>query len=177
MPLILVGESGFNLFPNLAMTWAPTGVTPILLELPKRLNHSALGMISLTPKLQKYRFYFTVSPDSILKDDFIFWLYKLHRNFRKKIILVWDNIGGHKAAEEYFKWYHPDWFEFESFPCYVPELNPVESCWKDVKSKELSNYVSENTEELTRMAVVSAMRLDSDPELIKKFFEHAGIPL
>jgi len=156
--LIFEDESGFNLFPNVYRTWAEVGQTPILIEPPKRLHHSAIGWIAATAGLSRFRFLFTISPDSVLAEDLIFWLTTLHFHYRNKIVFVWDNLGGHKAVEEYFSLRHPDWFDFVSLPTYSPELNPVESCWKEMKGGDLSNFTAEDTETLTAVTVESAQK-------------------
>jgi len=175
--LIFEDESGFNLFPNICKTWSEVGETPILTEPPRRLHHSAIGWIVVTAALSRFRFLFTIYPGSVLTEDFIFWLTQLHFHYRKKIVFVWDNLGGHKAAEEFFEERHPDWFEFVSLPTYAPELNPVESCWGVMKGTDLANFVGEDTEHLTSATVESAQYINNNPELIKSFFEHAGLKL
>ena len=175
--LILEDEGGFNLFPNVYKTWAEVGHTPILIEPPQRLHHSAIGWIVVTAALSRFRFLFTISPGSVVTEDLIFWLTALHFHYRKKIVLVWDNLGGHKSAEEYFSLRHPDWFHFVSFPTYAPELNPVESCWKEMKGGDLSNFTAEDTETLTAVTVESAQKISDNAELIRSFFDHAGLPI
>jgi len=175
--LIIEDESGFNLFPNVYKTWAEVGQTPILIEPPKRLHHSAIGWLVATVTLSRFRFLFTIFPGSVVSEDLIFWLTTLHFHYRKKIVFVWDNIGCHKATEEYFSLRHPDWFDFVSLPTYSPELNPVESCWKEMKGGDLSNFTAEDTASLTLATVDSAQKISGNAELIRSFFDHAGIPL
>lgn len=170
-------ESGFNLFPSVYKTWAEVGQTPVLIEPPKRLHHSAIGWIVATAALTRFRFLFTISPGSVVTEDLIFWLTALHLHYRVKIVFVWDNLGGHKATEEYFRLKHPDWFIFVSLPTYSPELNPVESCWNQMKRGDLSNFTAEDTDALTAAAVESAQKISGDAELIRSFFDHAGLPI
>jgi transposase len=174
---MLEDESGFNLFPNVYKTWAEIGRTPMLVEPPKRLHHSGIGWIVATAGLSRFRFLFTLYPGSVVTEDLIFFLTALHFHYRKKIVLVWDNIGFHKAAEEYFSLRHPEWFEFVSFPTYSPELNPVESCWKEMKGGDLSNFTAEDTEALTTAAVESARKISKNATLIRSFFKHAKLPI
>jgi transposase len=174
---MLEDESGLNLFPNVYKTWAPIGQTPVLMEPPKRLHHSAIGWIVATAMLSRLQFLFTMYPGSVVTEDLIFFLTALHFHYRNKIVFVWDNASIHKAAEEYFQLRHPDWFEFVSFPTYAPELNPVESCWSRMKGGDLSNFTAEDTETLTTAAVEAAQKISNNATLIRSFFKHAGLPI
>jgi transposase len=170
-------ESGLNLFPNVYKTWAEIGQTPVLIEPPRRLHHSAIGWIVATAGLSRLRFLFTMFSGSVVTEDLIFFLTALHFHYRHKIVLVWDNIGFHKSVEEHFQLRHPDWFDFVSFPTYAPELNPVEQCWKEMKGGDLSNFTAEDTETLTTAAVESAQKISKNATLIRSFFKHAGLSI
>jgi transposase len=110
-----------------------------MLEPQKRLQHLVIGFIVVMAHFRHFQFLFTISPGSVLTEDFIYWLTLLH--YRNKIVFVRDNLGGHKAEEEFFQLRHPDWFDFVSFPTYSPELNPVESYWNGMKQTDLANFV------------------------------------
>lgn len=175
LPLFFEDESGFNLFPNICRTWSEVGVTPILIEPPKRKHHSAIGMISVTPVEHYLNFLFTIFPGSVVTEDLIFFLTELHFHYRKKVVFVWDNPSIHKGAEEFFFWFHPNWFEFYSFPPYSPELNPVESCWNRMKRTDMANFVGEDTESLTNQTLASAKRISDDPNFLASCFDHSGL--
>ena len=70
---------------------------------------------------------------------------------------------------------HPHWFEFEYFPAYSPELNPVESCWNKMKNEYLPNFVPTTDEELVA-AVDSAAERINEEQQITSCFNIAGIP-
>jgi transposase len=50
----------------------------------------------------------------------------------------------------YFERERPDWFLFEYFPAYSPELNPVEQCWNQMKNVLKVNFVPKNVEEVVQ---------------------------
>ncbi|MCL2349564.1 MAG: transposase [Planctomycetaceae bacterium] len=85
-------------------------------------------------------------------EDFIFYLTAIHHYYGGKVIIVWDNLPAHHAAATYFEFEHPDWFEVEYFPTYSPELNPVESCWHQIKNVYLPNFVPTSDDELVSAA-------------------------
>ena len=64
-----------------------------------------------------------------------------------------------------------------ALPTYSPELNPVESCWKEMKGGDLSNFTAEDTAALTAATVESARKISGNVKLIRAFFDHAGLPI
>jgi len=174
LTLTIWDESGFSFVPNRGGTWAPVGQTPILLETPGRHNHTGLGFITRTPGRHLLKFRFTIFKGAARFEDFVFYLTELHHYFGGKVLVLWDHLPAHHSAESYFEEEHPDWFEFEYFPTYSPELNPVESCWQQMKNVYLSNFVPTSDEELTSTVHAAAMRINEE-HFLPSCFDHAGI--
>jgi hypothetical protein len=172
-----VDESGFSLSPICGTTWAEVGKPPILRETYSRRNQSGLGLISTTPTGRKMKFHFTIMDGSCVTEDFVFWLIQLHHHFRKKVIVVWDRLSAHIAAQNVLERTHPDWFVFEYFPSYSPELNPVEQCWQWMKNVFLTNYVAKDNPELHAKTMEAANHINSDPNLLTAFFKHSKLRL
>ncbi len=118
-------ESGFSLSPNRRRTWAPVGQTPTITEAPRCRSQTGLGFLTITPERRLVDFRFTMTPEGLKTPECIFWLREIHLYYRKKVIMVWDNLSVHYATEAYFTEERPDWFDFYYFPSYSPELNPV----------------------------------------------------
>ncbi|MCL2348788.1 MAG: hypothetical protein FWC50_11085 [Planctomycetaceae bacterium] len=53
-------------------------------------------------------------------DDCHDLLRELHSFHRRKIILRWDHLPLHCAVAESFADEHPDWFDFQYSPAYIP---------------------------------------------------------
>ena len=122
-------KGGFSLSPVCGKTWSPIGEPKVLREQFSRHNQTGLGLITISPKRCKLHFYFTIFSGSAKSEDFIFWFTQLHLLYRgQKLMIVWDGLSAHKSAQDDFVRLHPDWFHFEYFPPYSPELNPVEQC-------------------------------------------------
>ena len=102
----------------------------------------------------------------------MFYLTDLHHRFGGKVLLLWDHLPAHHAVDRYFEDTHPDWFEFEYFPTYSPELNPVEPCWNQMKNVYLSNFVPASDEELTSAVQAAAKRINEE-QLLPSFFKLA----
>ena len=170
-------ESGFSLSPNLGKTWAPSGQPPLLRECFSRHSQTGLGMLALSPR-QRLRFFFTVFAGSAVTDDFVFWLTQLHHFYSgQKAIILWDGLTAHRSTESHFQVKHPDWFLFEHFPAYSPELNPVEPCWHWMKDIDMANYVPKNVSDLHSRTLESAKRLNQNHDLLLSHIKYTKLKL
>lgn len=101
------------------------------------------------------------------------------RYFRQRIgqslIIIWDHLQAHRAVKvrDYLA-AHPEDFQVEWLPGYAPELNPEEQCNNCVKLGML-NAVPESPEHLRHLARTNFIRLGRKPQLLTKFFHHAGL--
>jgi transposase len=176
LTLTIWDESGFSFSPTCGKTWAPIGETPVLRETPGRHNHTCIGFIKRTPGRHLLKFCHTVLKGSARFEDFVFCLTELHYYCRNKVLVLWDNLPLHHAVETYFEEERPDWFEFEYFPPYSPELNPVEYCWNRMKNGYLSNFVPTSDEQLQK-EVMMAADLINEKKQLHSCFKQAGIKL
>jgi len=174
LTLTIWDESGFSFVPNRNHTWDPVGETPVLRETPGRHNHTGLGFISRTPRRHHLKFHFTMYKGAVRFEDFVFLLTEVHYYYRQKVLILWDNLPTHHAVADHFEESNPDWFEFEYFPAYSPELNPVESCWNKMKREYLPNFVPMTDEELVSAVDSAAMRINEEKQ-VSACFNFAGI--
>ncbi len=136
----VLDESGFLLQPTVRRTWAPSGRTPILVESARRDRLSAIGAFSISPLRRRMDFFFQLHGRNIDTSLLIAFLRSLHHRFRRRLVLVWDNLPAHFKTAKYFAIKHPSWFRFEPLPSYCPELNPVEGVWSYVKHGCQANF-------------------------------------
>ena len=92
-------------------------------------------------------------------------------------MILWDRLPAHVATQIYFERERSDWFFFEYFPSYSPELNPVEQCWNMMKNVAMANFVPMSIEHLKEKTLEVAKRINNDPKLIAEFFRHAKLKL
>jgi len=133
-----------------------------------------LGFITRSPIRHDLRFRYTAFKGTAKTEDIVLFLTVLHYRYGDKVMILWDHLSSHHAAESYFYDEHPDWFEFHYFPSYSPELNPVEPCWHQIKNVSLANFVPSSDEELVQAVLFSAGRIN-ERKLLPAFFDHAGI--
>jgi transposase len=175
--LTIWDESGFSFVPNRHHTWAPIGETPVLRETPGRHHHTGLGFLLRTPKRHLTRFCFTMYKGAVSFEDFVFHLTALHHYCAgNKVMILWDHLPTHHAVDAYFRETRPDWFGFEYFPSYSPELNPVEPCWNHMKNVSLPNFVPTSDAELVENVLAAAMRINEE-HLVTSFFKQAKLKL
>jgi hypothetical protein len=170
-------ESGFSLSPIRGTTWAEVGKPMVLRETFSRNTQTGFGFITMSPKQQRLNFRFTIFDGAITLLDLQMFLTQIHHYYRGKVLLVWDRLPAHLAAQMYFERERPDWFLFEYFPSYSPELNPVEQCWNQMKNVYMSNFVPKNVDELVQRTLEAAQTINLDPKLLASYFHHAKLAL
>jgi transposase len=131
----------------------------------------------MTPKQQRLNFRFTIFEGAITALDLRMFLTQIHHYYGGKVMILWDGLPAHIATQMYFERERPDWFLFEYFPGYSPELNPVEQCWNMMKNVFLANFVPMSLEHLREKTLEVAKRLNNDPKLLAEFFHHAKLNL
>lgn len=114
-------------------TWAPRGHTPILYAWDRHDRWSALGAITVAPWALRLGLYFRLLARNVTADDVIDFLRHLHRQVRRKIIVVMDRWGVHRRAVRELQEQGATWLRVEWLPSYAPDLNPVEHVWNHTK--------------------------------------------
>jgi len=87
---------------------------------------SVIGGVALAPQRERVGLYFQVHDQNVRAEQIVEFVWHLRRQLRRRIILVWDRGGIHRAAAKRLH-DRADWLEIEWLPAYAPELNPVEA--------------------------------------------------
>ena len=101
------------------------------------------------------------------------------RYFRGKIgtplLVVWDRLNAHRSKlTSAFIASHSQDYAVAYLPAYAPELNPEKQCNACVK-RAMENALPGSVADLHRLARREFCRLQSQPEMIVNFFQHAGL--
>jgi transposase len=158
-------------------TWAPRGETPIQHPWDRRDRLSVIAAISVSPVRHRLGLHHQIHQQNIrgpLMDDF---LNSLHRQLRRRIILVWDRLGAHRSSRAHLEQTRRDGFEFEWLPAYAPELDPVEQCWNHAKCTDLANLIPNDLGELQDALANSLESQRRNPDLLRSYFQFAGLDL
>ena len=135
-------------------------------------------MITMTLVRQQLKFCFSMFDGAMNTEMMIFFLTMVHDYYDcKKVMIIFDRLSSYLAADAYCERNHRDWFLFEYFPSYSPELNPVEQCWQYMKNVSMANFVPMGMDELKAKAFDATQEINSDPKLLPAFFHHAKLSL
>lgn len=174
---MLIDESGYMLQPVVRRTWAPKGKTPIQYSWDRHDRLSAITGITVSPVRQRLGLYFCIHSRNITFEQVIEFITLLHRQLRRKFILVLDRYSAHRKAVRILQEEHPDWFEVEWLPAYAPDLNPVEMVWNHSKYGELANFIPEDVNDLQQAVRTSLENMRGRTRLLHAFFQYAGLEL
>ena len=165
--------------PWLRRTWSPCGQRPVLVQ---RTRHhqkvSVIAALAVSPRRRRVRLCFRLHPNqSVQSAQVTAFLRQLASQIRGPVILIWARLKAHRSRLVHAFAARWDRFEFEHFPPYAPELNPVEYGWSWIKTSPLANQAPDDAAELARLARHHARCLQHRPNLLWSFVEHSPLPL
>jgi len=99
------------------------------------------------------------------------------RQLGQPLLIVWDHLRAHTGREvaAFVAAHRPD-FRLEWLPGYAPELNPEEQCNQWIKH-DLLNATPGSVDAFRRLVRGRVARLRHHPELLRHFFDHAGLSI
>lgn len=144
---------------------------------PPNYRLSAIGAFLISPIRRWRDFSFQLHRRNIDTLLLIPFLHALQNRFRRRVMLVWDNLPAHFKTAKYFSIKHPSWFRFEYLPPYCPELNPVEGVWSYVKYGCMANFATTDVDHLHQQMTESLSSLHRNQNLLPAFLRHAKLLL
>ena len=106
--------------------------------------------------------------------DIIEALKHFRRHLPGPLIIIWDHLSAHQdRGVQAWIAADPDLY-VEWLPPYAPDLNPEEGCNDNLKSY-LRNATPGSVAELRQQVDRGFARLRKRPDLLKSFFQHAGL--
>lgn len=95
--------------------------------------------------------------------------------FGQPLPLVWDRSNTHRDRRvQAFIAAHPADYATWALPLYAPELNPEEQANGVIKSR-MANALPDSIAELKAWACRGIRYLQRHPDLVRHFFDHAGL--
>ena len=170
-------ESGFMLQPLRRRTWAPRGETPLQYAWDRHDRLSVISALSLSPRQHRIGLYFRVCSHNIQAPDFKAFVLDVHRQLRRKIILICDRYSVHRKAVRQLKDEGHDWLTVEWLPGYAPDLNPVEAIWNHTKYSDLANFIPNDIDHLFDSVADSLDDQCFNASLKRSFFRSAQLDL
>jgi transposase len=130
------------------------------------------SIVAITPDGRLYARHFRTS---ISSEIVISALRSFRRRIGTPLLVVWDRLNAHRSKlTSAFIAAHPQDFAVAYLPAYAPELNPEEQCNAFVK-RAMENALPRSVADLHRLARREFARLQRRPEMIVRFFRHAGL--
>ena|SRR5438552_9720898 len=174
--LAFLDQSGFSLKPCVRRTWAPRGQTPVVKSHFNWKRLHAIGTLVCNPDGTEPDLLLHLQPNSIKDEAVIAYLEALHQSVPGPIVLLWDHLPAHRSQKmEAYLHQNRDWLQVEWFPCYAPELNPMEYFWSATKGKPLANLAPGRIEQLQRTIERAHRRTRAQPHLLQQFLVASGL--
>ena len=172
--LVFTDESGFYLLPGLVRTYAPEGDSPVIHEKQTRDHLSIMSGLTRDARL-----YSLVRQKSLNSTHTVEFLKHLMRYLGSRLLVVWDGSPIHRrdGVPDFLASREGRSIQIEPLPPYAPDLNPVEAAWQHLKHVELRNVVCLDLEELHLQFHAALARLRQKTQVIRSFFQEAGLPL
>lgn len=174
--MIFWDESGISQKPTVRRTWSPKGKTPVITSTGSWRSRSVIGIIISTPCGRKPKLFLRIFKHSIKYPDVIRTIKEFHRHIkRKKVFLIWDGLSSHWAKDTIDFIDSQKWLKVFRFPCYAPELNPLEYLWSVGKGKDLAHLYVNPIDELDIHIRRYKRRIQRRPDLLTSFLKKSSL--
>jgi transposase len=136
----------------------------------KRREVSSVVAVTPDGRLYARHFHTSVSSSTVISA-----LCYFRRQIGTPLLVVWDRLNAHRSqVTTAFVAAHSQDYAVAYLPAYAPELNPEEQCNAFVK-RAMENALPGSVADLHRLARREFGRLQRRPEMIVRFFRHAGL--
>jgi hypothetical protein len=142
----------------------------VLHRVSKRREVSSVVLLTGTARLHARHFLGPIRAGELLAA-----LVYFRRVIGRPLLIAWDRLNVHRSRQVgTFLAARRGEFSIAWLPGYAPEINPEEQCNQFVK-RDMQNALPASVEELRRLVRGRFDRLRHRPELLRTFFDHAGV--
>jgi transposase len=166
-----IDESGFYLLPAAVRTYAPRGQTPILRAPLSRAHLSVISALSPDGQLILMAW-----EHSLTSTDVTTFLRQLVAIVPEPLLVIWDGGPIHRGppVKALLAEVGSARLRVEQLPGYAPDLNPDEGIWNHLKRVELRNTAFQTLAHLRTALREAAIRLCSQPTVLRGCVREAG---
>jgi len=168
-------ETGLMLQPLVRRTWAPQGTRPVLYCWDRHDRLSVIAALTLSTQRRRIGLYFAIHGRNLQTAEVVGFLRQVQRHLRRPLLIVTDRLPAHRSAARRLG--ADARFAFSWLPAYAPDLNPVEAIWSQTKHSDLANYVPEDVLDLEVETELALEATESQPRLLRSFFQAASLKL
>jgi transposase len=173
--LVFVDESGFQLTPTIARTWAPVGKTPTVHHFDRRDRISAISGVSVSPKRQRLNLHFQLHLENIRQLQARDFLRQLLCHLPGHVVVLWDGGNPHRGRLVRDFCRRSSRLHLERFPAYAPEYNPDEGVWKLAKQR-LANGCPRDRHDLMLSLLHALEEIRTNPNNLRSCITHSALP-
>ncbi|MCX7094069.1 MAG: IS630 family transposase [Methylobacter sp.] len=141
-------EPGIGIMTRYGKTWALRGETPIIQASMKRGGYNVMSVVTAEGKMR-----YSIKEGNINGEVFIEFMKHLINNRERPLILLLDHASFHKSkAVRDFVNQHRSKLRIFFLPKHVPEMNPDEQVWNEIKTNKISKQpVKDNCKKYKRI--------------------------
>lgn len=183
--LVFEDEAGFSMTPPHAKTWGKRGRTPVVRVRGRSRRRISIAALTCYKPGERSRLIYRPRKDDDRRDgrksfswrDYRDLLIAAHQQLGGPIVVVWDNLNVHKAAELREFAASRDWLTIYYLPPYAPDLNPVEGIWSLLRRGWLSNVAFSTPEHLIQRIRRGLRHIQYRPRLIDGCLAETGLTI
>ncbi|MCY1019153.1 transposase [Pyxidicoccus sp. MSG2] len=156
-------------------TWAPVGQVPVLKRLSRRREVSSIVLLTAPQGGERPKVLARHVIGAVHDKEVIAALRYFRQRIGRPLVIIWDRLQAHrsKAIRAWLQRHTKD-FRIEWLPPYAPDLDSEEGCNGMVK-EALLNAAPPAISDLRRLARREFLTLQHRPDVLRSFFEHAGL--
>lgn len=183
--LVFEDEAGFSMTPPQAKTWSQRGRTPVVRVRGRSRRRISIAALTCYKPGHRSRLIYRPRRDDGRRDgrksfswrDYRDLLIAAHQQLGGPIVLIWDNLNVHKAADLREFAAARDWLTIYYLPPYAPDLNPVEGIWSLLRRGWLSNVAFSTPEHLIQRIRRGLRHIQYRSDLIDGCLAETGLTI
>lgn len=183
--LVFEDEAGFSTTPPHAKTWSQRGRTPVVRVRGRSRRQISIAALTCHKPGRRSRIIYRPRHDDGRRDgrksfswrDYRDLLIATHQQLGGPIVLVWDNLNVHKAADLQKFAEARDWLTIYFLPPYAPDLNPVGGIWSLLRRGWLPNVAFSTPEPLVQRIRRGLRHIRYRSELIDGCLAETGLAI
>jgi len=159
-------EAGVGMSTHSGCTWGEVGHTPKVLATNKRGGYNVLSTVTAQGVMN-----YSISEGSIDSFRYIKFLKQLINGRDKPIIIIADRASFHKSKEvRKFVRANRKRIRIYFLPKYLPELNPDEHVWRNIKDEKIRKQPIKDKSDLKKRLRSALVSLQRTSDKVISFF-------
>jgi len=160
-------ESGIGIMTRYGKTWGLRGETPVVQASMKRGGYNVMSVVTAEGKMR-----YSIEDGTINGQVFIGFMKHLIDNRDRPLILLADHASFHKSKEvRDFVHQHRSKLRIFFLPKHVPEMNPDEQVWNEIKTNNIGKQPIKDKVDLKKRLHTALASLQKKYKRIISFFQ------